>query len=88
MNARNLTLDTGMFALAYPRDGKLCLVLNTDRHTQKEAQTLLFDRVENNEAFPFEVVVKLCVCLQWFGQHTGGTESFPAYLVPEQIVQN
>jgi hypothetical protein len=81
-----LQLDTGLFALAFPRNGKLEIVINSQCNTEKEAQLLLFDRVENEEAFPHEVVVKLGVNLQWFsGNQTTGAESFPAHLSPIQI---
>lgn len=83
---RTLRLETGMFALAYPRDGKLNLVLNTDNYSKEKTQMLLADRIANDEAFPGEVIVNLYVNLQWFGRHTGGKETFPAYLCAGEIV--
>ena len=82
----HLQIETGLFALAFPRDGKLVLVINSQYNSQKEAQLRLHDRIKNGEAFLHETVVKLMVNLQWFsGLQTCGNETFPAYLSPKQI---
>lgn len=84
---RTAQLDTGSYALAYPRDGKLFLIANSDHYSLEKTKLLLSDRVANSEAFPGETIVKLRVNLQWFGNHTGGNESFPAWLSAGEIVE-
>lgn len=78
---RNEKLNTGRYALAYPKDGRLQLVANTDLCDLEKLKLLLSDRKANGDAFEGEQVVELWVSLQWFGEHSMGT-SFPAYLYP------
>lgn len=73
---------TGRYCLAFPKDDKLIMVINSDRITKRECDLLLADRVANDEEFPREIVAQLWVSLQWFGEHTAGTNTFPAYLFP------
>jgi hypothetical protein len=81
---RTADLNTGRHALAFPENGKLRLVMNTDNYLDKaEALMRLSDRIANGEAFPHEVVVELWMRSQWSGEHSGGNESFSSYLYPK-----
>lgn len=79
-------MNTGRYALAFPKDGKLELVINTDRHLTFESACLsLSDRVCNGEAFPQEQVVQLWVHLQWFAGYQDSRPNLSSYFYVKAI---